>query len=190
MIDLIFETHATSVDNEAGVASGHGDPPLSTLGKRQAQELGVRYPPDSISEVYCSDLERAWSTAEIAFAGRSDVVIKRDPRLRECNYGDWNGKALTQVAASRSIRITLAYPGGESYMDCAVRVGEFLQELWEAGSDRRVLIIGHRATHFALENLIAGRSFREIVPRPWTWQPGWSYAMSQAPPTVEGHNAP
>jgi broad specificity phosphatase PhoE len=187
LVDLIFETHATSVDNEAGVASGHGDPPLSTLGKRQAQELGTRYPSDSITEVFCSDLERAWSTAEIAFEGRSDVVIKRDPRLRECNYGDWNGKAQAQVAASRSIRVNLRYPGGESYTDCAIRVGEFLQELWEEGLDRRVLVIGHRATHFALEHLIERRSFREIVPRPWTWKPGWTYSISQAPPVESPH---
>ena len=30
---LVFETHATSLDNEAGLASGHADVELSPLGE-------------------------------------------------------------------------------------------------------------------------------------------------------------
>lgn len=37
---LIFETHATSLDNEAGLASGWFDAGLSTTGEHQAQMLG------------------------------------------------------------------------------------------------------------------------------------------------------
>ena len=40
MLALFYSPHATSVDNEAGLASGHADVPLSGLGRRQARELG------------------------------------------------------------------------------------------------------------------------------------------------------
>jgi len=40
---LVFETHATSLDNEAGLASGHHDVALSPDGRRQAAELGRRH---------------------------------------------------------------------------------------------------------------------------------------------------
>ena len=43
MITIIFEAHATSKDNEAGLASGWNDVELSELGDRQAREMGKRY---------------------------------------------------------------------------------------------------------------------------------------------------
>ena len=63
---LIFETHATSLDNEAGLASGWFDVDLSSLGVRQARELGERRREDRIEAVYSSDLTRAARTASIA----------------------------------------------------------------------------------------------------------------------------
>ena len=40
-IHLTFETHSTSVDNEAGVATGWLDSPLSPTGRQQARALGA-----------------------------------------------------------------------------------------------------------------------------------------------------
>jgi broad specificity phosphatase PhoE len=42
MIIIIFEAHATTLDNEAGLASGHNDVALSELGVKQAKEHGER----------------------------------------------------------------------------------------------------------------------------------------------------
>lgn len=42
-VTIIFETHSTSFDNEAGIASGHNDVDLSEMGLRQATGLGERY---------------------------------------------------------------------------------------------------------------------------------------------------
>jgi bisphosphoglycerate-dependent phosphoglycerate mutase len=41
-LKLVFETHATSVDNEAGLASGWFDAALSAKGEAQARSLGAR----------------------------------------------------------------------------------------------------------------------------------------------------
>jgi alpha-ribazole phosphatase/probable phosphoglycerate mutase len=82
---LIFETHATSYDNEAGSASGHVDVDLSPNGERQAAALGERYATDLPSLIVTSDLRRSWRTAEIAFG--AVVPIVRDARLRECDSG-------------------------------------------------------------------------------------------------------
>ena len=107
MIEVIFETHSTSLDNENGLALGHWDAPLSGLGKRQAAELGRRHEPGAVTEVFCSDLQRSYRTAEIAFRGRKDVAIRKDPRLRECDYGSWTRAALARVAASRADRVVV-----------------------------------------------------------------------------------
>jgi broad specificity phosphatase PhoE len=162
-----FESHATSVDNEAGVASGHADAPLSELGKRQASELRERH--TSLSHVWCSDLQRSYRTAEIAFG--SSLPIHQDARLREVNFGDLTRTPSIQIEANRLDFIDKPYPDGESYRDVCRRVDEFLRDL-PPGSH---LIIGHRATWYALEHWLAGRELAEIIASPWHWQPGWEY---------------
>jgi hypothetical protein len=86
MITVVFEAHSTSVDNEARLASGHYDAALSRLGERQANELGVRYRIEKIDAVFCSDLQRSYRTAQIAFAGCAIPIIK-DVRLRDSARG-------------------------------------------------------------------------------------------------------
>src|SRR6266545_6363763 len=80
-VEIIFEYHSTSTDNEAGVASGWSDPPLSAKGRAVAKELGERRQGEQIDAVFCSDLRRAIETAEIAFGKR--IPIHADHRLRE-----------------------------------------------------------------------------------------------------------
>jgi broad specificity phosphatase PhoE len=84
-MDLVFETHATSFDNEAGLASGWFDVGVSATGEEQARSLGVRRRNDHLAAVFCSDLTRAVRTAEIAVGDRAVPIIP-DPRLRECDY--------------------------------------------------------------------------------------------------------
>ena len=91
-IEIVFETHSTTTDNERWVASGWLDGQLSPLGRRQAKELGERREDDELVAVFCSDLGRAVETAQIAFGGRG-LPIFHDWRLRECNYGMLNGTA-------------------------------------------------------------------------------------------------
>src|SRR5262249_31073034 len=90
-IELVYETHSTTVDNEAGIATGWLEGRLSDRGREQAAELGDRRRDDGLAAVFTSDLGRAIETAEIAFAG-SELPVHRDSRLRECNYGEMNGR--------------------------------------------------------------------------------------------------
>jgi broad specificity phosphatase PhoE len=52
MLTLFYSPHMTSVDNEAGRASGHADVPLSALGRKLAQELGQHYATETINAVF------------------------------------------------------------------------------------------------------------------------------------------
>ena len=74
--NLIFESHATSLDNELGISSGILDSPLSEKGRQQAKDFGLRYINSNISIVYVSDLKRSFETAEIAFVSRNVPIIK------------------------------------------------------------------------------------------------------------------
>jgi broad specificity phosphatase PhoE len=175
-VRLIYETHSTSTDNEAGRASGHNDPDLSPLGEQQASELGERRARDRISAVYCSDLLRARRTAEIAFGG-TEVPIIQDPRLRECDYGQMNGAPADEVHSVRGDHVTEPFPAGESCADVVTRVASFLDDLRRDHPKDTVLIIAHRAPHHALEHLLNGHDLTALATGAWSWQPGWEYDL-------------
>lgn len=175
MVEIVFESHATTTDNEAGIASGWDDVGLSDLGLEQAKNLGERRKKESFNMIFCSDLQRSYKTGEIAFKGI--FPIKQDARLRECNYGDLNGKSEKEVKYQKPERIKQPFPGGESYAETNTRMKEFLQELLDRYDGKRVMIIGHRATQYALESLILGKPLEEVVSAPWSWQPGWTYTL-------------
>ena len=50
-LEFVFETHQTTVDNEAGIADGRLPGRLSDLGRRQARELGERRRDDGLAAV-------------------------------------------------------------------------------------------------------------------------------------------
>ena len=48
MLTLFYSPHMTSIDNEAGRASGHADVALSPLGRQQAEQLGQHYATETL----------------------------------------------------------------------------------------------------------------------------------------------
>ena len=175
---VVFETHATSIDNEAGLASGWFDIGLSPRGEQQARELGERRRRDDYAAVYCSDLARAVRTAEIAFGGRG-IPIVRDARLRECDYGALTRQPAADIEAMRARCIAEPFPGGESYQQCVARVSAWLADASAAHAGGDVLVIGHRATFYALEHLLCRLPLEHVIAAPWCWRPGWTYRASQ-----------
>jgi broad specificity phosphatase PhoE len=100
-VEIICETHATTTDNERGVATGWLPGRLSELGRQQAGELGKRRRGDELAAVFTSDLDRAVETARIAFPD-DRPEIHQDVRLRECNYGHGTGAVAPGLALHRS----------------------------------------------------------------------------------------
>ena len=178
-VEIVFETHSISVDNERGIATGWLDGELSERGREAARRLGERRRKDGLAAVFASDLGRAVETAELAF-GESGIPIHYDRRLRECNYGELNGMPSAELEKQRASRIDVPYPGGESYRDCVERTRSFLDELLPAYEGKRVLVIGHSATRWALDHLLIGTPLEELV-GPFEWQEGWEYVLERAP---------
>jgi broad specificity phosphatase PhoE len=179
MITIYFESHATTEDNEAKLAAGWFDALLSPLGKEQAKDLGVRYKDKHIDAIFCSDLRRSYETAQIAFG--ETYPIMQDRRLRECNYGDMSRDLKNYVDAYKEQALTKPYPNGESFLDTSARMKSFLEDLLKDYDGKTVMIIGHRATQYGLDEWVKGLSLRDAVLGPWQWQPGWTYELSALP---------
>jgi broad specificity phosphatase PhoE len=171
---IAFETHATSLDNEAGLASGWYDVDLSPRGEQQARDLGERRRDDALAAVYCSDLLRARRTADLAFAG-TDIPLVSEPRLRECDYGTLTRQPVGEIDRLRLQSVSKPFPEGESYEDVTRRVDAWLREAERMHRGATLLVVGHRATFYSLEHLLNGRPLMDVVVAPWAWQPGWVY---------------
>jgi broad specificity phosphatase PhoE len=175
-VRIVYETHSTTVDNEAGIATGWLPGELSAAGRQQARELGRRRRADHVAAVFASDLRRAVQTAELAFAG-SGIPVHYDPRLRECDYGRLNGMPVRRVAAERLRRIHQPFPGGQSYQQVVAQTRAFLRDLAAGWDGHTVVVIAHSANRWALDCLLDGRALEDLVDAPFDWRPGWSYSL-------------
>lgn len=144
-IEVVFETHALSEDNERGIATGWLPGDLCSRGRANAAEMGRRRSDDGIAAVFTSDLRRSVETAEIAFA-ETEIPILHDWRLRECDFGERNGSPAAELRLDRVNYLDRPYPGGESHRQAVARVARALADLPTRWAGRRVMLIGHLAT--------------------------------------------
>ncbi len=172
---ITYFVHTITKDNENGIATGWLDAELSKEGIKRIKELPKLITDDSFEVIYPSDLNRAIESAEIPF-GKTHKIVP-DSRLREANYGNFDG---TPKVFKKKIKeyITTPYPNGESYADVESRIRDFLNEKKEEGWGH-IAIFGHEATQLALEVICNQKSWEEAIDADWrptqSWQPGWIY---------------
>ncbi len=176
MLMVYYSPHAESTDNAAGRASGHADVPLSTKGMEMARELGVHYAAQRLDAVFCSDLQRAYTTSTIAFAARN-IPIYRDARLREFDYGQRTQCPRSELALES--HLTEPFPGGESITTAVERVGDFLREIISEYDGKTIAVIGHVATKYGLTYWSGDESLDAIVNANWEWRdiPIWHFEI-------------
>ena len=175
-IEIVYETHSTTEDNEQGIATGWLPGRLSGAGRNNAAALGQRRCDDGLAAIFVSDLERAIETVEVAFAGSGTPVLM-DWRLRECDYGQLNSAAAPQVHRDRRKHLDLPYRGGESWRQATERVGRFLSDLRLRWDGQRILVVGHAATRWGLEHFLKGEDLEEMITADFAWREGWEYRL-------------
>jgi broad specificity phosphatase PhoE len=177
-VEIVFETHSLTEDNENGIATGWLPGRLSARGRALAAQLGRRYRDTNLAAVFVSDLHRAVETVTIAFAG-VPIAIHQDERLRECNYGDLNGCPVGVLAGLRSRHIDLPFPGGQSYRQVVMATASFLKDLRSRWDGSRVLVIAHSANKWALDCLLGDAKLENLVAFPLEWKEGWVYVLDR-----------
>lgn len=179
MITITYFVHGTTTDNERHISSGWYDVGLSESGKKQSVELREQTKNKRFDFVFCSDLKRAHESAKLTWGG--DYPIIPDPRLRECNYGNYNAKPSEIVEPMQENMITERFPNGESYEDVKARVADFLEFLKKDYNGKSVAIVAHKAPQLALDVLLKGKTWEQAFAEDWrktrSWQPGWEYKL-------------
>lgn len=179
MVDITYFVHGTTFDNEKEISSGWKDVDISSKGIEQSKVLPEQIEGKKFDVVFCSDLKRAVHSAELSFQGIYKII--KDPRLRECNYGDYNGVPSATIEPHAQDYIYKRFPNGESYEDVKKRISDFLEFLKKNYDGKSIAIVAHRAPQLALDVLLKGKAWKEAFAEDWrnthTWQPGWEYKV-------------
>ena len=126
-VHITYFVHGTTTDNEKDLSTGWLPGELSEKGIQQAKDLGQMVADQKFDVVFCSDLKRAVDSANLGFGNKYQITP--DARLRECNYGDFNGKPAESFKLNITNYINNPFPNGESYKDAEKRIKEFVDFL-------------------------------------------------------------
>lgn len=123
--------HSITEGNLAGQYVGRIDHPLCEAGLALARRRAADMP--AVERVLCSPMARARQTAALLFPGQTAAVVEG---LRECDFGDWEGKCHAQLAGDPVYLAWMksggifAAPGGEEPAAFLARCKEaFVQTL-------------------------------------------------------------
>jgi len=164
-LKIAFLRHGPTAWNEAGRIQGHADIPLSDAGLARMMTLRL---PFACPRIYCSPLLRARQTAE-ALALREPIL---DARLREQNWGDWEGLTRDEILARHGADAFLNVgstrgeefrpSGGESTGELHARVSAFLKDA--AADDSDAVVVAHLGVVRAAYTLATGWTMDAPMP--------------------------
>ena len=121
---------------------------LSERGRAQAESFAGRLQDLEVDALYSSPLERTRETAEPASA-TTGLSITHDGGLLECDFGEWTGAALADLAklpqwkTVQNSPSTFRFPGGESFPEMQDRMVGALKWISEAHPNGVVVCFSH-----------------------------------------------
>ena len=147
---------------------------LTDTGREQARSLARRAEQEGVDLVMCSPLTRAVETAEPA-AVALGLETEPDERLRELDFGVWEGKTLVEIREEDPDTARLfeedaehGFPGGEPLSEGAERALAVFADLSRSHAGCTVLVVAHNTLlRLALCQMLGvplGR-YRRIMPR-------------------------
>ncbi|MDO4130871.1 histidine phosphatase [Clavibacter michiganensis subsp. michiganensis] len=122
MATVILVRHGRTTANATGILAGRTPGvDLDDTGRDQADRAGDRLAAVPLAAVVSSPLQRCWETAQRILERQPGKPVQPvDPDLTECDYGDWQGRPLSELATEDLWKTVQAhpsavvFPGGES----------------------------------------------------------------------------
>jgi probable phosphoglycerate mutase len=148
--------HGASADSIEGdsfeLVEGQGDPPLSDVGRHQAELVAARLSHELFDGMYVSTLRRTAETAAplVHRTGMTPVV---DADLREVFLGEWEGGLLRQKAADHDPLLEQVFaerrwdvvPGAECREEFGGRLRRAVDRIAATHPGGRVVVFSHGA---------------------------------------------
>ena len=127
---MILVRHGRTSANVGGVLAGRTPGVrLDDTGVAQAERTAARLAPVPLAAVVSSPLERCRQTAQAVVRAQTAALrVATDRGLTECDYGDWQGRPLKELAKEPLWKVVqtqpsaATFPGGESLASMQARV--------------------------------------------------------------------
>jgi phosphoserine phosphatase len=147
---LLIARHGQTKHNLDRRYQGSTDAPLNETGRVQAAQLAERLAGEKVDVIYSSPLMRSTQTAEL-IAKANDLEIKKDSRLREISFGEWEGMSYDEIRAQSPDLLEkwihdpahIPPPNGETLIQLATRVKEAVDEIKLRHAEQSVVIVTH-----------------------------------------------
>ncbi len=143
---LLLVRHGETNWNRENRYQGQSDIELSERGVEQSIKLAATLNKETIAAVYSSHLRRAHATAELLLP----LPVQLDPRLREPDYGEFNGMAYAEmemhapeIYAQWQKDRSVAPPGGETLGQILNRIRDFMDEVPQKHPDSSIVVVTH-----------------------------------------------
>lgn len=173
MTTVLLIRHGRTAANAAGTLAGRTPGVrLDAHGRRQARTLSTRVRDLPIDVLVSSPLERCIETADGILAKRAEVQRQTDDGLTECDYGQWTGRPLAELAeeplwpAIQRSPSGVTFPGGESMLGMAERATAAVSRRVALHPEGTVVIVSHGDVIKAILSEALGQSldqFQRIV---------------------------
>lgn len=156
-MDIILVRHGAT-EAGPGICQGQADLAISSRGFASVQQLAASWTGPAPRFVFSSDLRRAQQSAQV-FAAAFATEPLADARLREQDFGAWNGRHWQDIIQADAVRhrhwqenwVIQEAPDGESFADVIRRTGAWLASLLgSTARDDCVLAIAHAGSIRAL----------------------------------------
>lgn len=129
MATVVLVRHARSTANASGVLTGRlKGVHLDEVGQAQAERAGHRLASVPLAALVSSPLERCKETARaLASAQSTNVKVATERGLVECDYGEWQGRPLKELAKEKLWKVvqshpaSVTFPAGESMAAMSAR---------------------------------------------------------------------
>lgn len=129
MATVVLVRHARSTANASGVLTGRlKGVHLDDTGRGQAERAGSRLAAVPLAALVSSPLERCRETSKaLAAAQPAPVRVTTERGLVECDYGEWQGRPLKELAREKLWRTvqrnpaSVTFPGGEAMAAMSAR---------------------------------------------------------------------
>lgn len=145
---------------------GSADSPLTVEGRLQTAEWGKTLQPFHWHRIICSDLGRVKETVAI-LNQTLQLPVTYDKRLREQNWGDWEGMTIPDITRQFHEELTrqiasgwdFTAPGGESRGAVRDRLFTVLSEATLQWQGLRLLVVCHQGVIKSALYHLTGREF-------------------------------
>jgi 2,3-bisphosphoglycerate-dependent phosphoglycerate mutase len=152
--EIVLVRHGASADAVEGesfeLLEGQGDPPLSDMGRRQAELVAPRLMREAFDALYVTSLRRTAETAAplAALCGLTPII---EPDLREIFLGEWEGglfrqKIVDQDPVAQQMFAQQRWdviPGAESTEAFGARLKGAIVRIAAAHVDGRAVVFSH-----------------------------------------------